>query len=291
VSAAASADASTGSVSATGSARRRVPVTLLISSVPLAVITVFVLFAGLLAPDATEQDVLTGVVGPGEAGHLFGTDQLGRDIAQLAIAGARSAVVGPIVVALGSMLIGVVLGTLAGYFGGGLDLLLSKYADLLLALPSTLVALVVAGLVDGGYWVTVLVLVVLFSPTDIRMVRGAVISQSTRPYIESARVLGLGPTRIMFRHILPNVAPVALTTMLLNVAFALVAMSALSFLGLGVGPGVPDWGRQLSDGRDLLTQNWGAVMVPGVLIIVTATCINLLGDWLQERAERQAVQR
>ena len=272
-------------------ARRRVPITLIVSAVPLIVVAIFVLFAGILAPDATQQDILTGVVGPGEEGHLFGTDQLGRDITQLAIAGARSAVVGPIVVALGSMLIGIVLGTLAGYLGGGLDLLLSKYADLLLALPSTLVALVVAGLVDGGYWVTVLVLVLLFSPTDIRMVRGAVISQSTRPYIESARVLGLRRSRIMFRHILPNIAPVALTTMLLNVAFALVAMSALSFLGLGVGPGVPDWGRQLSDGRDLLTQNWGAVVVPGVLIIVTATCINLLGDWLRERAEERAVER
>jgi peptide/nickel transport system permease protein len=183
------------------------------------------------------------------------------------------------------------LGTLAGYIGGTLDLLLSKYADLLLALPTTLVALVVAGLVDGGYWVTVVVLIVLFSPTDIRMVRGAVIAQSTRPYIESAKVLQLSRRRIMFRHIVPNVLPIAVTTMLLNVAFALVAMSALSFLGFGVGPGTPDWGRQLSDGRDLLGQNWGAVVVPGVLIIVTAVAINLLGDWLQERAEQQAVAR
>jgi peptide/nickel transport system permease protein len=137
----------------------------------------------------------------------------------------------------------------------------------------------------------VVVLIVLFSPTDIRMVRGAVIAQSTRPYIESAKVLQLSRRRIMFRHIVPNVLPIAVTTMLLNVAFALVAMSALSFLGFGVGPGTPDWGRQLSDGRDLLGQNWGAVVVPGVLIIVTAVAINLLGDWLQERAEQQAVAR
>jgi peptide/nickel transport system permease protein len=131
--------------------------------------------------------------------------------------------------------------------------------------------------------VTVVVLIVLFSPTDIRMMRSAVMTQSTRPYIESAKVLGLSRWRVMFRHILPNVLPIALATMLLNVAFALVAMSALSFLGLGVGPGEPDWGRQLADGRNLLTQNAAAVVVPGLLIIVTATAINLIGDWIQER--------
>lgn len=266
---------------------RRLPLIPVLCALVLAVVAVLAVGARWIVPDATAQDILTGVTPPGTEGHPFGTDQLGRDIGRLALAGTGSAVLGPIVIALGSMSIGLLLGTVAGYVGGLLDLTLSKYADLLLALPTTLVALVVAGLVDGGYWVTVLVLVVLFSPTDIRMVRGAVIAQSTRPYIESARVLGLPRRRIMFRHILPNVFPVAFSTMLLNVAFALVAMSALSFLGLGVGPGVPDWGRQLSDGRELITQNWAAVVVPGLQIIVTAAAINLLGDWFQARVERR----
>ena len=130
---------------------KRPALTPVLSAVPLAIVGVCVAFSNFLVPNATTQDILTGVVAPGEEGHLFGTDQLGRDIAQLAIAGARSAVVGPIVIALGSMLLGLLLGTLAGYTGGILDLVLSKYADLLLALPTTLIALVVAGLVDGGY--------------------------------------------------------------------------------------------------------------------------------------------
>jgi peptide/nickel transport system permease protein len=262
-----------------------------VTGIPLSIIAIFVLASRWIVPNATQQDIMTGVTAPGTAGHLFGTDQLGRDIGQLAIAGASSAVVGPIVIALGSMVIGILLGTFAGYMGGWLDLLLSKYADLLLALPTTLVALVVTGLIDGGYWVTVLVLIMLFSPTDIRMIRGSVIAQTGRPYIESAKVLGLSRRRIMFRHILPNVLPVAFSTMLLNVAFALVSMSALSFLGLGVGPGVPDWGRQLSDSRDLIDRNWGSVVLPAMLIIITAAAINLLGDWLQDRFERRAVQR
>ncbi|MEI2703795.1 MAG: ABC transporter permease [Ilumatobacteraceae bacterium] len=270
---------------------RRLGLTPVLCAVPLGVVIVCAMASDVLVPDATKQDMALGVVKPGVAGHLLGTDKLGRDIFQMAVAGARSAVVGPVCIALGSMVLGVVLGTMAGYFGGWLDVGLTKYADLLLAMPTTLIALVVAGLVGGGYWVTVAVLMVLFSPTDIRLVRSAVMTQATRPYIESAKVLGLSNRRIMFRHILPNVAPVALATMLLNVAFALVGMSALSFLGLGVGPGEPDWGRQLSDARKLLTSNPAAVITPGVLIIVTAAAINLLGDWLQERAARQGRQR
>lgn len=267
--------------------KRRLPLVPIVAAVPLVIVAICAIGAQWLAPDARLQDILTGVTPPGTPGHIFGTDTNGRDIAQLAIAGAWNAVVGPLLIALGSMTIGLGLGTAAGYLGGWVDLVLSKYADLLLALPTTLVALVVAGLVDGGYWVTVAVLVMLFSPTDIRLVRGAVISQSTRPYIESAKVLGLSRRRIMFRHVVPNVLPVAFATMLLNIAFALVAVSALSFLGLGVGPGEPDWGRQLSDARDLLGRNWAAAVVPGLLIIITAASINLLGDWVQERFERR----
>lgn len=262
---------------------RRIPWLVLTSAVVLLLVLLCATVGAWVLGDAITQDALLGVSPAGTPGHIFGTDDLGRDVLALAIAGTQSAVMGPVVIALGSMLLGMLLGTLSGYQGGWLDLLLSKYADLLLALPVTLIALVVAGLVGSGYWVTVVILIVLFSPTDIRVMRSAVLAQSTRPYIESEKVLGLGRLRIMFRHILPNVIPIAIATMLLNVAFALVALSALSFLGLGVGPGEPNWGRQLSDGRNLLADNPAAVIVPGLLIILTATAINLTGDWLQER--------
>lgn len=262
---------------------RRVSWIAVICGAVLLMVLLFATVGSWVLGTEIKPDPLLGVTPPGTPGHIFGTDLLGRDILSLSIAGTRSAVVGPIAIALGSMLLGMLLGTMSGYTGGWLDLVLSKWADLLLALPVTLIALVVAGLVGGGYWITVVVLIVLFSPTDIRMMRSAVMTQSTRPYIESAKVLDLSRWRIMFRHILPNVLPIAIATMLLNIAFALVAMSALSFLGLGVGPGQPDWGRQLSDGRNLLTENPGAVLVPGLLIILTATAVNLIGDWIQER--------
>lgn len=270
---------------------RRAPVTVVLSAVVLVVVAVCAAGRELLAPHALDQDVYLGVVGGGVEGHLFGTDQLGRDILQLSLAGARSALAGPIVVAVGSMLIGFFLGTVAGYRGGVVDVLAGRYADLLLALPSVLLAIVVAGLVGRGYWVTVAVLIVLFSPSDVRLVRGAVMEQTPRPYIESARLLGIRPARIMFRHIAPNIVPIVVANLLLNVAFALVALSSLSYLGLGVPPGAPDWGRQLTDGRELLGDNPLAAVVPGVLIILTATAVNLLGDWLAELLDRRVVAR
>ena len=181
-----------------------------------------------------------------------------------------------------AMMIGILLGTFAGYMGGWLDLLLSKYADLLLALPTTLVALVVTGLVDGGYWVTVLVLIMLFSPTDIRMVRGSVIAQTGRPYIESAKVLGLGRIRIMFRHILPNVMTPVIVKMSLDMGFAILTVASLGFIGIGVKPPMPEWGLLLSVARSYMPDFWWTAIFPGLAIFLAVFGFNLLGDGLRD---------
>lgn len=262
---------------------RRVPGTVTVSALLLGAVAVLVVVP--VAPHALDQDILLGTTPAGTPGHPLGTDSLGRDVLALTLAGARSAIVGPLVVALGSMVLGIVLGTLAGYRGGWVDAVISRYVDLTLAMPALLLAIVVAGVVGGGYWITVLVLVVLFSPSDIRIVRGAVLQHAHRPYIESTRVLGLPAWRVMMRHILPNVRPLVLTTMFLNIAYALVSMSGLTYLGLGVSPGAADWGLQLSDGRDLLWTNPAASVVPGLAIILVATAVNLVGDHLSERLD------
>lgn len=263
---------------------RRVPGTVTVATLLLGAVAVLVVVP--VAPHALDQDILLGTTPAGTPGHPLGTDSLGRDVLALTLAGARSAIVGPLVVALGSMVLGIVLGTLAGYRGGWVDAVISRYVDLTLAMPALLLAIVVAGVVGGGYWITVLVLVVLFSPSDIRIVRGAVLQHAHRPYIESTRVLGLPAWRVMMRHILPNVRPLVLTTMFLNIAYALVSMSGLTYLGLGVSPGAADWGLQLSDGRDLLWTNPAASVVPGLAIILVATAVNLVGDHLSERLDR-----
>ena len=249
----------------------------------IAVLAVIVLLGPWLAPHALAQDVLLGTVPAGSPGHPLGTDALGRDVLALTIAGTRSALIGPLVIALGSMSLGLLLGAPAGYRGGLLDSLVGRWCDLVLALPPILLAIVVAGVIGGGYWVSVAVLVVLFSPSDTRMIRSAVLATRHRPYLEATRVLGLSAPKVLVRHVLPNIAPIALTNVFLDVAFALVAMSSLSYLGVGVAPGAADWGRQLSDGRDLLFSNPAASVVPGVMIIVAAVAANVVGDWLADR--------
>lgn len=249
----------------------------------LAAVVACAAFGEWIAPrDPNEQDLLFSFTGPSRE-HLLGTDDLGRDIASRTIVGARTAVVGPVLIALGAMLIGNVLGLLAGYFGGLADSAISRWVDFVYAMPALLVAIVVVGVLGGGYFLAVALLVILFSPIDTRIVRGATLDQRTRPYVEAARMLGLSNLRIMAAHIWPNVLPLALANAFLTFAFSIVSLASLSFLGLGVGPGTADWGRMLSDSRTLLFDVPAAALAPGIAIVVTAASVNVIGDWLYEK--------
>jgi peptide/nickel transport system permease protein len=240
-------------------------------------------FGPLVAPhDPNAQNLLAGLSKPSSANFL-GRDDLGRDIFSRLIIGARTAVIGPLVIALGAMLIGNILGLIAGFFGGLTDSVIMRWTDLIYALPALLVAIVVVGVIGGGYARAVALLVLLYSPVDTRIVRAATLEQRSRPYVEAARTMGLSAGRIMFRHIWPNVLPVALANAFLTFAFSLVSLASLSFLGLGVGPGTADWGRMLSEGRNLIFDNPAAAIAPGVAIIITAASVNVLGDWIAER--------
>ncbi|NLB46632.1 MAG: ABC transporter permease, partial [Microbacteriaceae bacterium] len=199
-------------------------------------------------------------------------------------------IAGPVVIAVGSMLLAVLFGTLAGYLGGTVDSIIGRVVDVLLSLPVMLVAIVIAGIFGAGYWVTVLMLIVLFAPSDIRIVRAGVTEQTPRPYVEAAQMLSLSPARIMFRHIVPNVWPLILTNLMLNTGIALVTLSSLSFLGIGIAPGTPDWGRQIADGRSLILDNPAMMLVPAVLIVLVTMAINLLGDELGERLRERGLQ-
>ncbi|MEW2624954.1 ABC transporter permease [Streptomyces sp. NPDC048106] len=269
----------TGATPRRGRPRRR-PLTA--AGVAVAVLLlVAAAFGQLLLPDWDAQNIGIGARMPG-GGHLLGTDALGRDIAEMTVAGARSTLTGAALVALGSMLIGNILGLLAGYLGGWTDMLVRRWADLLLAVPALLVTLVVAGIGGGGYALAVCALMVLTSPSDIRLVRTAVLEQRHLPYVEAAETLGLSRGTVMLRHIWPNTLPVVVANTLLNFAGSIVSLSSLSFLGLGVPPGAPDWGRMLSENRDLLYTNPSAALAPAVLIVLSAVVLNHLGDRVLE---------
>lgn len=269
-----------------GSSARKIPGSVVLSVVVLVAVAICVIVPSVLVPGALDQTLALGVSPAGTPGHLLGTDKVGRDVLALTVAGARSAIVGPIVIAVGSMVAGLMFGMSAAWRGGLWDACVSRSCEVLLSLPVTLLAIVVAGVIGGSYWVTVGVLIVLFAPSDIRMIRSATLAQKPQPYIEATRVLGLSGPRILTVHILPNITPIVWANLFVNIAFALVSLSGLSYLGLGVGAQDADWGRQLADGRALLAQNPAASVAPGLAIIVTATAINIAGDWFAERKER-----
>lgn len=256
----------------------------------LSLIATMAMASLFLTEAASKQSILDSLLPPGSPGHLLGTDELGRDVLLFTIAGTGSAIFGPVVIATGSMTVAIVLGTLAAYLRGTVDWVIGRGVDLLLSLPVMLVAIVVAGIFGAGYWVTVLMLIALFSPSDIRIIRAGVTEQAPRPYVEAAQMLALPAWRIMFRHIVPNVWPLIVTNFMLNLAIALVTLSSLSFLGIGVAPGTADWGRQITDGRAIFSDNPAMMLTPTILIVLTAMAINFLGDQLGERVRSRGFQ-
>lgn len=251
---------------------------LLIAAVVLCAIT-----GTLLAPHDPAALNPTLVGRPPGHGFLLGTDGLGRDIFSRIIAGARHALVGPLVVAAGSLLLSIGLGLVAGYRGGLFDSLTMRWVDVLFTIPGFLVVIVVVGVVGGGYWLAVLVLVGLHVPVPTRVIRGATLEQRSRPYIEAARAMGLSQRKIMFGHILPNLRPVLVANFFLGFTYAIVELASLSFLGLGAPPGSPDWGAMLSENRTLIYTNPWAALAPALMIVLVAASMNLIGDHLFEK--------
>ena len=252
----------------------------------MAVVVICAFFGGAVAPDSPFTQRLEVGDTPPSAEFLAGTDLLGRDVLSRVIFGAWTALVGPMVVAVGAWVIATILGLVSGYLGGLVDSAIMRWVDFMLALPAPLIAIVVVGVVGGGYWTAVLVLIILFTAPDTRIVRSAVLEQRPRPYIDAARALGISKTRILFVHILPNVLPIILAYVVLDFAFALVNLAGLSFLGLGVEPGTPDWGRMLFENRTILFSNPMGLLLPAGMVILTAVSMNLIGDWLFERLTR-----
>lgn len=267
--------------------RRRTPPLFIIAAMAvMAIVVICAIFGSAIAPDSPFTQRLEIGDQPPSAEFAAGTDLLGRDVMSRVIHGAWTALAGPIVVAAGAFAMATLLGLLSGYLGGIVDTAIMRWVDFMLALPGPLVAIVVVGVVGGGYWTAVFVLVVLFTAPDTRIVRSAVLEQRPLPYIDAARALGVSKARILFVHILPNVLPLILAYVLLDFAFALVNLAGLSFLGLGVEPGTPDWGRMLFENRNILFSNPVALLLPAAMIILTALSMNLIGDWLSERLTR-----
>jgi peptide/nickel transport system permease protein len=266
-----------------GRARRRVvsPV-IWLSFLIVAGVLLMAVFGALLAPQNPAAQNLAIVTAPPSGAHWLGTDALGRDVFSRVIAGSRTAFFGPLVIAAASFLLGNLLGLFAGYRGGLADSVIMRWVDFMWSLPALVILVVVAGTVGSNYWLAVAVLIVLTVPFDTRVIRGATLEQVPRPYVEAAKTLGVPRWKIMLFHVWPNVSPVAVANTCLVFAGSLVTLAGLEFLGLGLPPGTPDWGLMLSQNEALLFTNPLATIAPGVMIVLTAIAMNLIGDWLYE---------
>jgi peptide/nickel transport system permease protein len=249
----------------------------------VAGVLVMAVFGALLAPQNPAAQHLAIINAPPSGAHWLGTDALGRDVFSRVIAGARTAFFGPLIITAASFILGNLLGLFAGYRGGLADAVIMRWVDFMWALPALVILVVVAGAVGSSYWLAVGVLIVLTVPFDTRVIRGATLEQVPRPYVEAAKTLGVPRWKIMLFHVWPNVSPVAVANTCLVFAGSLVTLAGLEFLGLGLPPGTPDWGLMLSQNEALLFTDPLATIAPGVMIVLTAIAMNLIGDWLFEQ--------
>lgn len=257
-----------------------------------SVLLVTILFACFVLPwlwgvSPTSTNLLTRFLPPvwsegGSWAHPLGTDNLGRDVmARILMGGQVSLLVAFCTVSV-AVTVGLILGTLAGYFGGWVDSAIMRVGDLFLAYPFMLLTISVIAILGPSLWVLILVLALSDWVTYARTVRGSVLSVKSREYVTAARSIGTGDAVILRTHILPNIMSPVLVLGTVRAANYIIWESGLSFLGMGVPPPTPTWGMMLAEGRDFILDAWWLATLPGLAIMATILSVNLVGDGLRD---------
>ncbi len=255
------------------------------ASVGLLVVLAFVLMAvmaPLLAPYGPDQQSLSDRLRPPSPQHLFGTDDLGRDVFSRVLYGAQISLrVGVLAVVI-ALLCGSTLGLVAGYSGGWLDGLFMRSMDVVLAFPTTLMAIGIVAMRGPGLEMALVAIGIVNIPTYARLARSMALSLKEREYVLAARCLGASGTRIIGAHVLPNALSPLIVQSTLGIATAIIEAAALGFLGLGAQPPTPEWGLMLTNGRAFLLNAPWAMIFPGVAIFLTTLAFNLVGDGVRD---------
>ncbi len=246
------------------------------------------LFADLIAPySPSEQDRAALLLPPawqagGRLAYILGTDAVGRDMLSRIVHGARASLaIGFVVIAV-SVAVGGALGLLAGFFRGPLETLIMRVMDVVLALPSLLLAIVVVAILGPGLFNATLALAIVYLPHLTRLMRAAVIGERARDYFTASRIAGAGRLRLMLRTLLPNCLPSVIVQATLSFSNAILDAAALGFLGLGAQPPIPEWGTMLAEAREFVLRAWWVVTFPGLAILITVLALNVLGDGLRD---------
>jgi peptide/nickel transport system permease protein len=259
----------------------------LVAGVVLVLLAASALFAPLLSPYSPDHLDLLNTTAPPSWSHLFGTDDTGRDMFSRCLYGGRVSLAIGVAAMLVAMAIGILVGAVAGYTGGIVDGIIMRLVDVLLALPSFFLLIVIATLFTPTTTSIILVLGVLASTGTARLVRADILSLREREFVEAARALGVGSTRLIMRHLLPNIVGTITVRASLVLGYAILAESGLSYLGLGIQPPTPSWGNLLSDAQQYLQTAPWLVYPPGILIALTVMCVFLVGNALREVVDPQ----
>ncbi|MBF0557288.1 MAG: ABC transporter permease [Nitrospirae bacterium] len=248
----------------------------------ILVLAMVAVFAPFIAPYKPTAINVYNVLSPPDTAHLFGTDDLGRDVLSRMIWGSRASLkVGFFAVGI-AITIGIVLGAIAGFYGGVIDGLIMRFVDIMLAFPTFFLILAVIAIVEPSL-PTIMAIIGVTSWMDVaRLVRAEFLSLKERDFVSSARAIGASDFRIIFKHIIPNALSPVFVSATFGIAGAILIESGLSFLGLGVQPPEPSWGNILTSGKDNITVAWWLSLFPGLAILVTVLSYNLVGEGLRD---------
>jgi peptide/nickel transport system permease protein len=244
----------------------------------LVLITLIAIFAQLLSPYDPVQSTGGLNLTPGSPGHLLGTDSIGRDLLSRTLWGIQTSWFASLLIVASGLVIGGVIGILAGVFGGWVDNLLMRFTDLFLALPGTLVAIAIVAALGYSLQNTLVGIAVVWWPYYARIIRGEVKALAARPHVEAARLAGTSRTRLVFRHIVPGMIPTAIVTASLDIGNVVLLLAGLSFLGLGQAAPAPELGADTARTLQQLLSQWWVPVIPGLAVLMLSLVANLGGD-------------
>lgn len=241
-----------------------------------------VLLAPVIAPYSYSKiDMTVAMQGPSLA-HLFGTDDVGRDILSRILYGGRYSLGMGILSIIISMVLGIAIGAISGYFGGTVDNLIMRFLDIVQSLPGMLLTIVLSAVLGPGYFNTILALAINNIPSNARLLRAQMLKVRENEYIEAAKSINCSKLKIIVKHLIPNCFSPMIVTSTMGVAHMITAAAGLSFIGLGVQPPTPEWGAMLSASRQFIRSSPHMVIFPGLAIAITVLALNLMGDGLRD---------
>jgi len=248
----------------------------------LVLLVICAIIPGVISPYGLDDQMLSRRFQPPSADFLFGTDQFGRDIFSRVVHGARVSLALGLVSVTMSTVLGVILGSIAGYYGKVVDNIIMRFIDIMLSIPNILLAMSIVAALGTGFFNLMLGIAIGGVPGYARVIRASILSVNEMEYIEASHSIGANDWRIITRHIIPNCMAPIIVQATMSIAQAILFAAGLSFIGLGIMPPTPEWGSMLSAGRAYIRDYWWVVTFPGLAIMMTVFAINLLGDGLRD---------